>query len=72
MHGNSSGQTQLKTFNNDFSNKKTHSGARRHNANKQGRKKNEAQEQREFFTNKPQYRRGKLISAFTSRKDSDP
>jgi len=27
---------------------------------------------REFFANKPHYRRGQLISAFTSRRDSDP
>ena len=53
MHGNFSGQTQSKTFNNDFSNKKTHSGARKHNANQQGRKKSEAQEQHEFLRTNP-------------------
>ena len=68
MKFNSLDQKQGKRLNNNgFNNKK-------HNANQQGFKKTEAQKRSEFFLNKPHFHRllGKLISAFTSRKDSDP
>ena len=39
-------------------------------ASQHGVKFNDNRNRREFFANKPQYQRGKLISVFTSRRDS--